>query len=338
MHNSTTMRLLSHILVGLVTAAVTVSGNNSSNALPAAYDYVLTPVYNTSNITGELLLPQVHIVNVPLNDIDGVKRNAKGHLITSTDSSAFSIQPPIGGCGYNRSLVTTTARLSGCSIASNAGFFDIKNTTHPHCLGNVISDSVVIQRDPQHRNVHFGLTSNGHWFTGYVNDALINQHKLNSISCTNTSCPVRNNNDWTFEQLVSGAIQLVKGGQSYVNQSITLEDSTIQTTGNNTYFSEVLAGRTAVGVLNDGRLGMIQIDGKTGLDGIDLFTLADLMVELGFVEGINFDGGGSTAAAVEGYLVSEPSDSCDSNNKIFGCERAVTTIACIKKSKQYIVA
>ena len=44
--------------------------------------------------------------------------------------------------------------------------------------------------------------------------------------------------------------------------------------------------------------------------GLDLHRFADLLIELGFVNAINLDGGASAAAVVNGSLVSSPTERC----------------------------
>jgi N-acetylglucosamine-1-phosphodiester alpha-N-acetylglucosaminidase len=90
--------------------------------------------------------------------------------------------------------------------------------------------------------------------------------------------------------------------------------------------------------MKGGRVGLVQIDGRTGQDGIDLFTLADMMITLGFEHAINLDGGGSSTTAINGVLASLPSDGCpDDETGLLGCERAVSTIVCLHSNPQQFV-
>jgi exopolysaccharide biosynthesis protein len=68
--------------------------------------------------------------------------------------------------------------------------------------------------------------------------------------------------------------------------------------------------RTAIGRLASGRLVLVTVDGRqTGVSaGMSLDMLADLLLELGTVEAINLDGGGSTTMVVRNRLVNRPSD------------------------------
>ncbi|KAJ5605151.1 hypothetical protein N7510_010305 [Penicillium lagena] len=291
--------------------------------------YTLVPVFNTKKLSGSDLLPTVQVINTPLVDDDGVTRAAKGHFVTAVDSTLFSIYPPIQGCGYGLTTTSAEARYRGCSVAMNMGFFDISNTTHPHCLGAVVSDNVLIEHDAT-GTVHFGLTNDGNWFIGYVDNEFLASHTLASLAdrCDSTgSCANDADLPWYFRSLASGQVQLVNNGKNYVNES----------SGVNTFTTEV-SGRTAIGLLKGGRLGMVQIDGRTGQDGIDLFTLADVMVNLGFTQAINLDGGGSSTTAINGVLASLPSDGCPGDKSgYFGCERAVSTIVCLHSSPQQLV-
>lgn len=75
-------------------------------------------------------------------------------------------------------------------------------------------------------------------------------------------------------------------------------------------FSPELHPRTAIGALADGRALLIVADGRRAPErvGLALPDLAALLIELGVVEAINLDGGGSTAMVVKGKLVNFPTD------------------------------
>ena len=311
----------------------TATGSVEDNSLTGNSGYVLVPA-SASNLSIKLpygspnsaLLPTVKVINAPVIGFDGSVRAAKGHFITGPDANMFSIYPPIQGCGYGLTTTSAEARYRGCSIAMNFGFFDIGNTTHPHCLGAVVSDGQFIETDTTN-TVHFGLTSQNEWFIGYVDDQLLSQHTTNLTDrCDATGpCAPQYGNDWYFKNLASGQVMLVNNGQNFVNASSV----------NNTNFVELISGRAAIGVLGNGDLGLVQIDGKSGADGIDLFTLADVMVKLGFQYAINMDGGGSSTTALNGVLASNPSDPCPGDTtKLLGCERYVSTIACIHNDPQ----
>jgi len=138
----------------------------------------------------------------------------------------------------------------------------------------------------------------------------------------------------SFEQLVSGVVWLVRDGKNYVQQGWSEANTTVQTSGDK--YATNLASRTAVGFDADGRLMIIQVDGSIAVGhnkrGLDMKTLANLLIKHGAVNAINLDGGGSSAMSHEGKLISYPSDnqppSCDKSG-LYQCERPVSTILCI---------
>jgi hypothetical protein len=78
-------------------------------------------------------------------------------------------------------------------------------------------------------------------------------------------------------------------------------------------FTKSFAGRnprTGIGISRDSTtLYLITVDGRQeGSDGMSLVEFANLMLKLGVYEGLNLDGGGSTAMVVNGDLVNTPSD------------------------------
>jgi hypothetical protein len=68
--------------------------------------------------------------------------------------------------------------------------------------------------------------------------------------------------------------------------------------------------RTMVGLDRRGRLLIVAADGRQPgySEGLSLLEGAQLLARLGAVDAINLDGGGSTAMAIDGRLVSSPSD------------------------------
>jgi exopolysaccharide biosynthesis protein len=75
-------------------------------------------------------------------------------------------------------------------------------------------------------------------------------------------------------------------------------------------FATDLHPRTAIGALADGRALLLVADGRRPPErvGMALDDLARLLIELGAVEAINLDGGGSTTMVVKGQVMNFPSD------------------------------
>lgn len=71
-----------------------------------------------------------------------------------------------------------------------------------------------------------------------------------------------------------------------------------------------LAPRTAVGLLPSGEMLLVTVDGRqpSMSRGLSLTGMAYLLQQMGATEGLNMDGGGSTAMAIGPTLVNRPSD------------------------------
>ncbi len=103
------------------------------------------------------------------------------------------------------------------------------------------------------------------------------------------------------EDIVGGVPQLIKNGKI----EITWEQEKIGKS-----FVEMRHPRTAVAKLNDGKLLMVTVDGRQPnvSVGMNLFELAEMLLELGAVEAMNLDGGGSTTMFLKDRVVNQPSD------------------------------
>ncbi|XP_059156605.1 N-acetylglucosamine-1-phosphodiester alpha-N-acetylglucosaminidase-like [Physella acuta] len=203
-----------------------------------------------------------------------------------------------------RYTVRQTAEQKPCLAAANGGFF---STSTGQCLGNIVSDGLLIQDSGGVQNVHFGLTRDGYIYTGYLSELdLLTQD---------------------FVQLVGGVIWLVRDGVSYVEESKQIECPDTEETGTMERFVSVISARTAVGHDKQGRIHMVQVNGKTDQYGINLPDLAKLLIDFGLVNAINLDGGGSATTVINGTLVNSPSDQCA--NSSYNCERAVSSIICV---------
>ncbi len=105
----------------------------------------------------------------------------------------------------------------------------------------------------------------------------------------------------SFEDAVAGVPQLIKNGKI----DITWEQEKASKA-----FVETRHPRTAVANLKDGKFLMITVDGRQpGVSvGMNLNELATYLLELGAVDAMNLDGGGSTTMFLDGKVVNKPSD------------------------------
>uniref|UniRef100_A0A7S3DJ58 Phosphodiester glycosidase domain-containing protein n=1 Tax=Palpitomonas bilix TaxID=652834 RepID=A0A7S3DJ58_9EUKA len=246
--------------------------------------------------------------------------------VVSAADTVRVFEPLGGGCGRGKSTVKEAAKEYGCDIAVNGALF---NTSSFDCFSNVVTNGIprVVK---QLGNVHFGVKKDGSLFMGYLNVSDVVNLKTNKTP---------------FKELIGGAIWLVENGTNVVERSAAEEDISFQETGRG--FVSVRSARTALGYDKDGRLLLMAVEGKTWTDGVNLYELADQMIEMGAVMAMNLDGGGSTTAVVYDGLVTAnyPSDMCTQPPKNvkgsdgewvfapvdepFGrCEREVTTLVC----------
>jgi len=103
------------------------------------------------------------------------------------------------------------------------------------------------------------------------------------------------------EDIVGGVPQLIKNGKI----EITWEQ---EKAGKS--FAEMRHPRTAVAKLKEDKFLMVTVDGRqpgTSV-GMNLQELAEMLLELGAVDAMNLDGGGSTTMFVGGKVINQPSD------------------------------
>ena len=192
-----------------------------------------------------------------------------------------------------RVKTSETAEKHGCFYAVNGGPFDMNDGS---CVGDVVSDGHVVMVDDDNAFASWGLARNNEtdgawqWVFGDV--------------CSDTVA------DAGVQELVSGFIGplLVSAGQPVLSGS------------------SLVAPRTAVGINAEGQLLLLTVDGvEDRARGMNISELAIAFVELGAVEAVNLDGGGSTVAWMDGDIVDHPTCS-DNATK---CERTVATIICV---------
>ena len=108
---------------------------------------------------------------------------------------------------------------------------------------------------------------------------------------------IKINPEWKgVNHIISGGPYLVKNGDIYVDMTA---QKLASIGGRNP--------RTAIGYTKDNNLIMLTADGREGSSiGLTLMELANLMKELGCVNAMNLDGGGSTVMYVKGQVVNKP--------------------------------
>src|SRR5574344_750573 len=114
----------------------------------------------------------------------------------------------------------------------------------------------------------------------------------------NVKVEIKFNPEWSeMEHIISGGPYLVKDGNVFV-------DMTEQKLG-------AIGGknpRSAIGYTKDNNLILITVDGREQASvGMTLNELAKLMKQLGCINAMNLDGGGSSVMYVNGHIVNSPS-------------------------------
>lgn len=177
---------------------------------------------------------------------DGKERNVVGHVVTIEDPvRTFSVLEPEenGGCKvFTRATVAESAKQRKCWVAANAGYFRTKDGK---CYGNVFSDGRKVIDSGGVQNANFGIRKDGSLVVGYLTEEMVVQKEN------------------PFIQLISGVIWILRNGSIYVNESKKAECRDTQETGTMDLFANVLSARTALGHDKEGRVVIVQIDGKT---------------------------------------------------------------------------
>jgi len=114
---------------------------------------------------------------------------------------------------------------------------------------------------------------------------------------------------WNVYEGIGGGPVLVENGV----QKVTWEEEVFFGSG---VESNIQDPRSAIGYTTDGKLILMVVDGRGSGRGATLPEMAKLMIDLGAIEAMNLDGGGSTTLAIGQTVINKPSD---------GVERKIPT-------------
>jgi len=234
-----------------------------------------------------------------------------GHaLLIQGAANGFHIYTPDDKCPGTAATSHTSAKHK-CKLATNAGFFGMSDHS---CVGHIVSDGRVIHSSASKLRAMFGITQDGKFIAGYGNESFIHNKK--------------------FKQLVQGRGWLVRNGKSYVETSAQRENIAKS-------FVQLHAPRLSIGWTKQGHLLLVIVDGvEAKSKGLPLTNFASLLINLGAVEAINLDGGGSVTFVWDGHICESSGvgqEACKGNPTTFGplpatnpYERPVTSITCFK--------
>ncbi|MFT4606155.1 MAG: exopolysaccharide biosynthesis protein [Rhodothermales bacterium] len=212
-----------------------------------------------------------------------------------------------------RETVSDFAGDEDVCVAVNGGYFRIGDDPASHvgllmaggqiiegAIGSVLRDEV---RYPTARAT-LGITEGGRVYIDWVNsrnDSTIawSQPHPNRPGAPAEFPDLTKANPWPMRDAVSAGPRLLKDG------------SILVTVDEEVFFGSSIPRvhpRTAAGVTADGHLILLVVDGRQrNSRGVDLDELAQLLASTGAVDGVNLDGGGSSALVVNGVLLNSPS-------------------------------
>ncbi|MDQ6658209.1 MAG: phosphodiester glycosidase family protein [Actinomycetota bacterium] len=225
-----------------------------------------------------------------LNRVPGLIRNCGGIGDTPTDRPQQDVT-----CTDVDELVAFTSAY-GTSTPSGSGSEAVLNSR-----GTVIS----VQ---QHRGVQLQPGQRSIQATGNLADRLTGLHQGQRAHLRTVVTDGRSNLQRRGVTVVNGGPQLVQHGDLFVTQS---RDGMVHAADPSFAYGWALQRnpRTFAGVDAKGRTLLVTVDGRqsTAL-GLSLQEEARVAKALGMVQAMNLDGGGSTAMAIDGRLISHPSD------------------------------
>ena len=215
---------------------------------------------------------------IMLKDVSSEKFDGKALIIKDPTRVKVGYSSKIGVAG--ESVSSMADRYGAIAAINGGGYIDVNagySGTGGLPLGILVSDGKVLY--PENENEYdkkemvFSLDSQGKMFVGQasVNDLL----------------------EKDCQQAISFGPSLIVNGEPEISQTTV--------TG--------LNPRTAIGQTEDGRIIFLVIDGRQGLKwGASLQDVQKVMIQLGAVNAMALDGGGSTAMYYNGEIINNPSN------------------------------
>ena len=211
-----------------------------------------------------------------------------------------------------RETLTQFSKNKKARVVVNGGYFLIDKTPTEHVGLLYVNNRTVA---PATRSV---LRNNKRYFTargalGFLDDGGIDIAWVTSRndSLFNFSEPVKNQPEEPVDSFDFSKAETWEVDDAIHAGPVLMHDGKIRvTTNEEVFFGSTIPDihpRTAAGYRNSGELVLLVVDGRqVDSRGVDLQELAILMRDLGCVEAINLDGGGSSAMVVDGKLLNRP--------------------------------
>ena len=209
-----------------------------------------------------------------------------------------------------RETVSSFAADTGACVVINGGYFTMERTPARHA-GLLVIDGAIeapATRSAVRDEVRYptaraalGLTSAGFdiaWATSRQGNLLAWSAAPPHRQGNPAQLDPEASTPWVVEDALGGGPALVSNGRVNV------------TTDEEVFFGTAIPythPRTAAGITGDGTLLLLLVDGRQRQSrGVRLEELAMILADLGAVDALNLDGGGSSTLVVHGQLLNNP--------------------------------
>ena len=211
-----------------------------------------------------------------------------------------------------RETLTQFSQNKKARVVVNGGYFLIDKTPTEHVGLLYVNNRTVA---PATKSV---LRNNKRYFTargalGFLDDGGIDIAWVTSRndSLFNFAEPLKNQPEEPVDSFDFSKAETWEVDDAIHAGPVLMHDGKIRVTSNEeVFFGSTIPDihpRTAAGYRNSGELVLLVVDGRqVDSRGVDLQELAILMRDLGCVEALNLDGGGSSAMVVDGKLLNRP--------------------------------
>jgi exopolysaccharide biosynthesis protein len=221
------------------------------------------------------------------------------HVLTVDPKEHVILPVKASGEEIARETVATLAKSYGASAAVNGGFW--KANGNP---AGILKINCLWYGTPIKPRGAIGWSLNGQRVL--IDRILTNYHLKDcpdesEIEVIPMSTPPHTSpEEWReLEHIVGGTPVLVRNGNVIEDYS---PEQTLES------FLVKKHPRTAVGIRDNGEWVFVVVDGRFYgfLGGMTIKELAELMLNLGCIEALNLDGGGSSTMVVEGIVINDP--------------------------------
>jgi exopolysaccharide biosynthesis protein len=211
-----------------------------------------------------------------------------------------------------RETTSSFAYDQGACVTLNAGYFRM-DLSPSRPIGLLLVDSAIVQRPTPSvlRNevsypvarAAIGIDGDGNTDIAWVASTDSGLVALNEPPPNVDGKPVDGLDSavarvWPMVEAVSAGPSLVSAGTMRV------------TVNEEVFFGSAIPEvhpRSAIGLTSDGEILMLVVDGRQSVSrGVDLTELAGIMIDLGAIEAMNLDGGGSSTLVVDGIRLNRP--------------------------------